>query len=210
MTAPLIKKTLRRLADESIPPDVDLWPEIQQRLPESLRSRWPEQETEHRQIQDLLTRVNAQRGRATKRGRFATAIRSAAFVCAIALLILALAWTLDGLTPSPANEIVTPNEAVITNETEEAVDQTPTPGSAGGNIQIPTSTPTSVVTPTPVTYLVQEGTRCIYIAFVYGVRVQDLIQLNGLDSQCTLTPGQIIIIPHPTPTPTRTLNSGDQ
>ena len=81
----------------------------------------------------------------------------------------------------------------------------------------PTSTPTPFPTatlpgglatePPPFTHTVVSGETCGGIAKTYKINLSDLISNNGLKADCTIRPGQILIIPFPapvgpTPTPT--------
>jgi LysM repeat protein len=71
---------------------------------------------------------------------------------------------------------------------------TPTPG--------PTNTPTSTATHTPTatptlrSHVVQGGENPIYIAQLYGVTVEALIELNDIDDVRGLRVGQELLIPH--------------
>lgn len=49
----------------------------------------------------------------------------------------------------------------------------------------------------PFEYVVQELDNCTTIAEEFGVDVDVLLALNGLDSTCYITPGQTIMIPAP-------------
>jgi LysM repeat protein len=90
----------------------------------------------------------------------------------------------------------------VTSPTPEAtITLTPT----GTATLMPSSSPTleptfTALPPTP--YVVKANDQCISIAVYYDVSVQSIIDLNGLDTNCTLTEGQTIMIPQPTPTPT--------
>lgn len=86
----------------------------------------------------------------------------------------------------------------------------PTPG-AGGELLEPPPTPT--ITPTPVLYIVREGDTLSGIAATYGVSVEALQRVNGIENPLFLRAGQTLIIPTgreeamaptellPTPTP---------
>ncbi len=69
----------------------------------------------------------------------------------------------------------------------------------------PTATETVAPTDTPlppVEYSVVQGDTCMIIAAENGVSTGSIIQLNALDANCTLSVGQVLLIPQPTPTPT--------
>jgi LysM repeat protein len=64
---------------------------------------------------------------------------------------------------------------------------TPTAGAALGTGPTPK--------PSGKNYTVASGDTCSAIAGSYGVKVADLISLNGLDSNCSLSVGQVLKIP---------------
>jgi LysM repeat protein len=70
--------------------------------------------------------------------------------------------------------------------------------------------PTATALP-PQEYRVAANDTCLKIAADFGVSFQSIIQLNALDPNCTLSVGQVLLIPQPTPTaspqPTATLNA---
>jgi LysM repeat protein len=78
---------------------------------------------------------------------------------------------------------------------------TPTPTITATPVT-PTPTNTPLPTPTPISYTVQSGDTCIGIAYNFGVSVQSIQLLNNLSVECSLTPGESLLIPQPTPTPT--------
>ena len=64
-----------------------------------------------------------------------------------------------------------------------------------------TPVPTSTTQP-PFDYTISTGDTCTSIAVSFGVSVQSIIMLNNLPAQCnTLSIGQQIKVPFPTPTP---------
>lgn len=83
----------------------------------------------------------------------------------------------------------------------------------------PTLEPTHTPEPTwtlepPISYTVQSGDSCLGIAAYYNVAVNSIATLNNLPSDCgTLSIGQTLLIPHPTPTaspqPTGTVLSNE-
>ena len=100
-----------------------------------------------------------------------------------------------------------------------------------GRVATPTATPTLTLTPTitvsqpttqptaeptytplpPIDYTIQSGDLCSGLAAYYHVSINSIIDLNKLDTNCTLYPGNVIKIPQPTPTataqPTGTLSA---
>ncbi|MCC6190511.1 MAG: LysM peptidoglycan-binding domain-containing protein [Anaerolineales bacterium] len=73
------------------------------------------------------------------------------------------------------------------------------------NTALPTATETPVPTGTslpPVEYTVATGDTCVSIAVQYDVSWQSIVGLNGLDPNCNLSVGRVLLIPQPTPTPT--------
>ncbi len=98
----------------------------------------------------------------------------------------------------------TPTATVTSTAT---VTQSPTPDY--------TATPISTATPLPpILYKVKAGDLCGSIAYVYGVSVNALIQLNQLNADCAISPGMELKVPQPTATPqplaTNTLNPTQQ
>jgi LysM repeat protein len=89
--------------------------------------------------------------------------------------------------------------------------QLPTPTITPTDTPRPTSTPTSTASPTftptptplpPIEYQIQDGDSCLGIAFYFDVTVESIIQLNGLDPDCTIAVGHTLLVPQPTPTQT--------
>jgi LysM repeat protein len=68
--------------------------------------------------------------------------------------------------------------------------------------ELPTATATGLPSPTPFSYIVQDGDVCSGIAYTFNVSVQSIILENGLDSSCTVSVGMQLSIPQPTPTAT--------
>lgn len=60
---------------------------------------------------------------------------------------------------------------------------------------IPTATFTPTPTPTPLVYLVKAGDNPSLIADLYGVNLDDLLELNNIDDVSSLQVGQVILIP---------------
>jgi LysM repeat protein len=102
-----------------------------------------------------------------------------------------------------------------------------------GHVTTPTETPTLTITPTntiaqptkeptvaatftplpPIQYVIKAGDLCSSLAAYYKVSINSLIETNNLDTNCTLYPGNTIMIPQPTPTataqPTGTLSPAE-
>jgi LysM repeat protein len=72
----------------------------------------------------------------------------------------------------------------------------------------PTPLPSVEVTAPPFTYVVQPGDHLVNIADMFGVDVQDIIDLNDIKNPNRLFVGQELLIPgygvQPTPKPTKT------
>lgn len=73
---------------------------------------------------------------------------------------------------------------------------TTTPSPTATETQAPTGTPLP-----PQEYRVVDNDTCLKIAADFEVSFQSIIQLNALDPNCTLSVGQVLLIPQPTPTP---------
>ena len=71
----------------------------------------------------------------------------------------------------------------------------------------PTPVPTVAVTPAPFVHIVQKGESLNYIAALYQVNPQDIIDLNGITNANKIAVGQELLIPgygiQPTPKPTK-------
>ena len=87
----------------------------------------------------------------------------------------------------------------------------PTAGPTATSSPTPSPTPTSELptatlppepTPTPLSYTVKSGDNCGAIAYTFGIDITSIIIINNLSADCSLSVGQVLLIPHPTPTPT--------
>lgn len=110
------------------------------------------------------------------------------------LLILAVgAGTVFGVMRS-TGQVVAPTPSV-------------TPSLTATVTMTPTATATATIEPTwtplpPVEYTVGEGDNCITIALAFDVSVTSIISTNNLPAACdNLYPGQKLMIPQPTLTP---------
>ncbi len=103
-------------------------------------------------------------------------------------------------------QVVEPTPTVTATQTATST-LTPTP-------QTPTLTATLIPTPTPLSYQINSGDTCIGIALNFGVSVNSIVLLNNLPADCgSLSIGQRILIPQPTPTitpqPSATLSEAE-
>ena len=60
---------------------------------------------------------------------------------------------------------------------------------------MPTATPTVTPTPTPRNHIVERGDNPSFIADKYGISVEDLIAMNGIEDVSGLQIGQVLLIP---------------
>ncbi|HUF38718.1 MAG TPA: LysM peptidoglycan-binding domain-containing protein [Anaerolineales bacterium] len=124
----------------------------------------------------------------------------------LALFLLIGGWTVFALIQQEPEIVVPPTETATPTNT---VTPTLTP-----TLAPPTETSPPEPSPTPFTYLVQDGDQCSTIANTFTISIQSIILLNNLDAACSLFVGQQLLIPFPTPTvtpqPSATLNATDQ
>jgi LysM repeat protein len=93
-------------------------------------------------------------------------------------------------------EIATPDVPTGTPAPRATPTATATQVIAGAPILQPTpETPTPTITPTPLVHYIQEGDTLGGIALQYGVSVQALQAVNGIENPLLLQIGQRIIIP---------------
>lgn len=117
-------------------------------------------------------------------------------VAAVVVILLGLAlWWTRGPRPdllfAEETTVAEPEAVVLPTPTPEP--PTPTPS--------PTPSPTPFVTPTPVVYVVRSGDSLEFIAGMYGVSVEDLVEANQLEDPDRLRVGQELLIPAPRSTP---------
>jgi LysM repeat protein len=108
------------------------------------------------------------------------------FFLAVALIVLAA-----------CGKVITPQPTTETSPTRTSVPaSTPTPRPAAtAPLTPPAATATSTITPTPIVHVVQEGETLLSIAFDYGVNLQALQAVNGIENPQLLQVGQSLIIP---------------
>jgi LysM repeat protein len=94
-------------------------------------------------------------------------------------------------------KVVTPQPTVDTAPASTVLPPaTPTLRStATAPLTPPAATATPTVTPTPIIHVVQEGETLLSIAFDYGVNLQALQTVNGIENPQFLQVGQNLIIP---------------
>ncbi|HNB54981.1 MAG TPA: LysM domain-containing protein, partial [Anaerolineales bacterium] len=146
-----LKKTLRHIAEEEFPPGTDVWPEIQQ----------------------AMERANPKRNEMAI--RFSNFTRTVAFGAMLVLLMLGLVWVLSNTYTQPAK--VTAENTPSSELPQLVATSTPVPTVTFVPTK-PESSPS--FTPTPFSYIVQEGDTCLLIATAYNVSVQSIINMNGL------------------------------
>ncbi|MDH7485606.1 MAG: LysM peptidoglycan-binding domain-containing protein [Anaerolineae bacterium] len=76
---------------------------------------------------------------------------------------------------------------------------TPTLTATATRTPTPTMTPTPTLTPTPIVHTVQSGESPLFIAGLYGVTLQSLLETNGLQEDDLIRVGQTLRIPTATP-----------
>ena len=106
-------------------------------------------------------------------------------------------------------------ETVIAQSTETLTPTVTATVTQTATAEPPTATHTPLPTPTPIEYVVKLGDNCGQIALAFGVSIQSVVSQNpALSADCrNIFEGQILQIPHPTPTatalPTSTLNPAE-
>lgn len=135
------------------------------------------------------------------------------------LIILVLVGAAIGVVVSLNGDIL-PDFPNLFGGAPEVVETPATATLAPTSTAPPTFTPPPTATETvapsdtplpPQEYVVAANDTCLKIAADFEVSFQSIITLNALDPNCTLSVGQVLLIPLPTPTPspqpTATLNA---
>lgn len=103
------------------------------------------------------------------------------------------------VTLTACGEVVTPEPTVtigVSPTSTSALLSTPTPRhTATAPLLPPAPTATATVSPTPFVHTVQQGETLQGIAFDYGVSVDALQKVNGIDNPLLLQVGQRLVIP---------------
>lgn len=138
-------------------------------------------------------------------------------VCALGACLGVFLWSNGGFNvaglvqaPTPSSTPVSARAVVLTTAAVPSpiVSPAPSPTATRAAAATPTSPPTATATraptatPTPLKYTVRSGDSLISIAARYKISVEDLRQANGLTSDL-IRAGDELIIPRPTPTPSR-------
>ena len=104
-------------------------------------------------------------------------------------------------------------EVVIQFTPTVTVTETSTPTITATELP-PTATDTPLPSPTPLSYKVEAGQSCGFIAATFGISIEAIRQANNLSVDCFISEGQNLVIPQPTPTvtplPTSTLSVAQQ
>jgi LysM repeat protein len=130
----------------------------------------------------------------------------------VLLLLLVLTAAVVVLAMAAAGRVKLP---AIIARASSTPSSTPTVTEPATATPTPTATETQAPTDTPlppIEYKVVTNDTCLKIAVEHDVSPESIIQLNNLDAKCTsLTVGQVLLIPQPTPTttpfPTATLGA---
>jgi LysM repeat protein len=130
------------------------------------------------------------------------------------VLILAVAgglftaWIVANMRAVPGPiALASANPGVVTGSNAPSLLPGTSAGASEGPRRTPTPAPTVELTPAPFTHVVQKGESLNYIAGLFQVNVQDIIDLNNLKNPNNIQPGQELLIPgygvQPTPKPTK-------
>jgi LysM repeat protein len=123
-------------------------------------------------------------------------------IIGLVLWVIPLRWPF-------ANEVQPSAQAAIEPPTgTPTITSTPTATATPGPTNTPTVTPTATptITPTPRTHVIEEGENPSYIADLYGISLEGLLTLNGIEDVNTLQVGQTLLLPPfigPAPQPTK-------
>ncbi|GAB4578485.1 MAG: hypothetical protein Fur0022_12200 [Anaerolineales bacterium] len=143
-----------------------------------------------------LTKIGTEQAKSVvQSGRMPEVTLSLPVALALVALFLGIGAALVYFTIRQTPQIVVPPTETSTPTTTPSPTLTPT-------LAPPTFTSTPEPTATPSTYIVKDTDTCLVIAAFYQVSVQSIVLLNNLDTNCTIFPSQVLLIPQPTPTPT--------
>lgn len=159
---------------------------------------------------ELGVQKQAQAGRVVQGSRIPEITLSLPVALLLLMLFLAIGAVLVffALRSEPGREMIIESSPTATPTQTATPTLTPT-------LPPPTVTDTPQPTPTPQSYIVQEGDTCLGIAVFFQVSVQSIVNQNNLPVACNnLKPGDVLLIPQPTPTitppPTLTPNPATQ
>jgi len=142
-----------------------------------------------------LTKKGTEQGSVVQSSRMPEVTLSLPIALALVVVFLGIGAGLVFFTLRQQPEILVPPTITPTPTVTSSPTLTPTPVT-------PTPTFTPEPTSTPLSYEVKDSDQCITIAAFYQVSVQSIVLLNNLDTNCTIFVGRVLLIPHPTPTPT--------
>lgn len=133
-------------------------------------------------------------------------------IAAVVVLVLAVAgglltaWIVANMraVPGPiAGASPTPGH-VVSSAPPASCSCIPSVAPTDAPRRTPTAPPTAEVTLPPFTYVVQPGDHLVNIANLYGVSVQDILDLNGMTNPNKIQVGQQLLIPgYGNPPPTK-------
>ncbi|HNB50873.1 MAG TPA: LysM peptidoglycan-binding domain-containing protein [Anaerolineales bacterium] len=158
-------------------------------------SRVPEGATKCLVCGTDLTKSGTEQKSVVQSGRMPEVTLSLPVALALVAIFLGIGAALVFFTIRQTPEIVVPPTVTLTPTTTSSPTLTPT-------LAPPTATFTPEPTGTPSSYTVQANDSCLGIANFFSVSVQSIILQNNLDTNCTIIPGTILLIPQPTPTAT--------
>lgn len=142
-----------------------------------------------------LTKKGTEQNSVVQSGRMPEVTLSLPVALALVAIFLGIGAALVYFTLRQTPEIIVPSTETPTPTVTSSPTQTAT-------LAPPTITSTPEPTATPSTYVVKDSDTCLVIAAFYQVSVQSIVFLNNLDTNCTIFPTQVLLIPQPTPTPT--------
>ena len=108
---------------------------------------------------------------------------------------LLTAWVVANMRAAPGPVAVASPTAVVRASTGASLSADSSPQSTSGPRRTPTPGPTVLVTPPPFVHVVGRGESIIYIAQLYRVWVEDIVEINRLRNPNRLQVGQELLIP---------------
>jgi len=132
-------------------------------------------------------------------------------IAAVVVLVLAVAgglftaWIVANMKAVPGPVAgASPTPAHVTSSAHPSVAPGASVSPTDAPRFTPTPPPTAEVTLPPLTYVVEPGDHLVNIANLYGVTVQDILDLNGMTNPNKIQVGQTLLIPgYGNPPPTK-------